>query len=117
MTDVLLVFVAAFLGGLLGGSMFIAVPGVILWWQECRQPDPVPAPPPLVADEAPIIAAVRRVFEAEGLPREQFDPAFDLASAGKVYAVLHHASAALHKDCELRTVQDVVDWLREAPTV
>lgn len=51
-----------------------------------------------------------------GLDVEHLTSRSDLVRTGKLYDVLHHAASALHKNHELRTVQDVIDWLQEAPT-
>lgn len=66
--------------------------------------------------DAVILLAVRRAYQDEGLNVAVFAPSLDLVATGKIYAILHHAAVQLHKDHELRTVQDVLDWLTEAPT-
>lgn len=83
-------------------------------WLHRAVAKPVPPPAPVQIEGAEL-NAVRQAYEAMGLPREQFDPSVNLVPTGKLYEILYHASAALGKDHELRTVQDVVDWLREAP--
>jgi hypothetical protein len=65
--------------------------------------------------DAAIYAAVRRAYQDEGLNLAVFAPDLDLVSTGKVHAILHHAAKDAGKDYELRTVQDVCDWLAEAP--
>lgn len=65
----------------------------------------------------PIITAVYQAAADVGLNRDALKPDTDLVSTGKLYEVLYHAAKALGKNHELRTVQDVIDWLREAPEV
>lgn len=78
------------------------------WWQARQVVIPVTTP-------ADITAAVRMACLRVGLPEGQLSNGFDLVSTGKLYAVLHHAALLLGKNHELRTVQDVIDWLAEAP--
>ena len=50
-----------------------------------------------------------------GLPAEHYSKDMDLKGTGKLYAVLHRAAHTAGKDHELRTPQDIIDWLAEAP--
>lgn len=73
-------------------------------------------PKKVVSIETETIAAeVYRACAHEGLPADALTDATDLIPTGKLYAVLHHSANALGKDHELRTVQDVIDWLAVAP--
>jgi hypothetical protein len=79
-----------------------------LYWQSRQKRTPI--------DQAAIAAAVVDACARVGLSTEHAcRPDFDLVATGKLYSVLHHAAAALGRDPELRTVQDVIDWLAEAP--
>lgn len=69
-----------------------------------------------VATDPAIVEAVRSACLHIGLAGEQLGPSFDLVRTGKLYDVLHHAAVALGKDHELRTIADVCDWLRDAPS-
>ena len=62
-----------------------------------------------------ICGAVSDACRYVGMNVDTLTPETNLLDAGKVYDVLHHAAHALQKDHELRTVQDVIDWLAEAP--
>lgn len=73
-------------------------------------------PPPVVHDNTAIFSAVQQAAQTIGMNGAALTPASDLVASGKVYDLLHHAAIALGKDHELRTVQDLIDWLAEAPT-
>lgn len=68
----------------------------------------------------PVVTAEIRqaVYESAadvGLHRESLNDSTDLTRTGKLYEVLYTAAHRLHRDCELRTVEDVMTWLAEAP--
>lgn len=69
-------------------------------------------PPP--ADD-PVIEALRFAFNECGVSLDMLHPEVDLTSTGKVYNILVTAARRLQRDHELRTVQDLIDWLEEAP--
>lgn len=69
------------------------------------------APPFEVAD--PEREAVLDACAAVGLPMAQVNDDTDLIAAGKLVDVLHHAAAALGVEHGLRTVGDVVAFLKD----
>lgn len=79
----------------------------LTWWTT-----PLPTPPPQTDD---ILRAVLAACAAVGMNAEAIGPHTDLVVAGKLKDVLYMAGETLGKDVELRTVQDVVEWLAEAP--
>ena len=78
---------------------------LIAWWKGT----PVPVP----VDE--VREAVYRACAAAGLDADALTDKSDLKATGKLYAVLHVAAITAGKDHQLRTVGDVIDWLKEAP--
>ncbi len=60
--------------------------------------------------------AVFAACAAVGLNASALTLASDLQSTGKMQEVLHIAARHLGRNPELRTVQDVCDWLAEAPS-
>ncbi len=63
-----------------------------------------------------VFAAVVGACRELGLNWEAMRPTTDLKATGRLVDVLTLAAERLGKDHELRTVQDVCDWLAEAPT-
>lgn len=70
---------------------------------------------PAPSDAAEVWAVVRQAYADVGGNPEAIGPGFDLAASGKLYEVLNLSGVRLGKDHELRTADDVVDWLMEAP--
>lgn len=70
-----------------------------------------PAPPAPIE----VWAAVAQACKDAGLNAALLTGSTDLVATGKLYPILHHAAVALGKDHELRTIDDVVDWLVQAP--
>ena len=75
------------------------------------------APKPPVFDDTALFAAVKDAAYRTGLNADALTRETNLKATGKLEAVLHDAALTLEKNPELTTVQDVMDWLKEAPTV
>jgi hypothetical protein len=110
-----------------GEPTYSHVPQVAHLPIQVYQEDPVAAMPQVVAQIVPplvltptvtplrsraeVHASVKAAFEEAGLPMEQFDDAFNLASTGKVQEIITHAEKGLGANPSLRTVGDVITHL------
>lgn len=72
-----------------------------------------PKPKLTVPDNLAIDVAVKEAYCYVGLPVEKYDSGYDLQKAGKVQDILHHVSALLGREHNLKTVGDVVNYLNK----
>lgn len=73
-----------------------------------------PPPPPPVPTSQEIRLAVWATCVAVGLHAESLTDETDLLRTGKLAEIAHLAALRVGKNLELRTVGDVIEWLKEA---